>query len=503
MTTDFIVKSGLTVLSDYTWDMGRPLETNPTKVIADSRTDYVSGYAPALKVVFESVINNLIYGEKSQPLTSETRNPSGVYIWNFGDYYNNNSNIAVLDCRNTLVEHTYILPGKYTVTLTNIQSVEKLPPDFSNTPCFGKHNMGWFWDNLVCTNRNSTTWDEAMCFPPATAVNPKPKWWDQEGDCFQKHCRYWNWLDLSIVGKNPVFWFQTEPIGKLFKRWNYEVNETPCEDELKSTIESTEQIAVKTAIVEVIEIKPIASIYNSTTPLTGVSPYTYTLSPKFCKPGSFPIDRIEWNPGDGSSIKVVTRYGNPDDNYFTHTNTFFDDPRDPRNYDFTYTINRNSNTYSIFYPSLTCYSASTNTCDSCSVTVGPIQLEPQPQNIHLLKTKNSLDKEVYGLQINKNITVLTNLTGSNNSTSSNQVKYPTSPVRQTTTPKQLVYFGQTGEGFPPEYTPTCTYTPGEYTDYLFLELEESEIITSDTLALVADREENMDGFVEIDIFLYK
>jgi len=480
-TTNFQIVSGTSVPSNYFWDMGRPLETAVTETIADTFTDYISGFAPAVKVVFQSDVQGTI-----EPGVSAS------YIWNFGDYYNANNNEAVFECRDSLVEHTYILPGKYNVSLTNTQSKLAIPPATGNERCNGKYDIGWYWANTECERSRvgtATTWDETMCFPPATAINIRPKWWDDEGSCFQKYCKYWNWQNLAIIGKNPVFWFQTRPLFRFFKRWGFEANDAVCEDELKTILEVTEQTALKTAIVEVIEIKPTAVIYNISSPLTGVSPFAFTLSPKFCKTGSFPIDRIEWNAGDGSSIKTITRYSEPNSEYFIYNNTYFDDPQDPRNYDFIYTINRNRDMYPVFYPSLTCYSACTNSSDSCSIVIGPIELEPQSFDVEILKTKNTIEGEYYGVEINNNITLLTTLTSNKIAVTPTQ---PSTPIKQITKTKKLVYFGNTGEGFPPNYTPDCNYIPSEY-DYIYFEIEESQDSTPDILAIL----------LEQDLLLYK
>jgi hypothetical protein len=453
MTTDFYIISGSTVPESYSWDIGNPLETTPTYTVADSTTEYISGYAPGVKVIFKTNITDLVYAGFA--------NVSATYIWNFGDYYNSVNNVAVLPCQE-VIEHTYILPGKYNVSLTNIQSKENQPLEDEDDLCISRYKIGWYWDNLTCDSLRKTTWNETMCVPPATAVNRRPKWWSEEDTCFQKFCKVWNWRDLSLKGKNPVYWFQTYRYGDFYKRWDYEVNDYICDlgEIAKATIDTTEQTALKTFIVEVKELMPVAAIHNDTLPLTGYSPFTYKLSPKNTKTGSFPIDRIDWNPGDGTSIKTVTRYTTPDSKYFTYNNTYFSDPLDPRNYDFTYTLHRNADTYPVFYPSLTCYSASTNSFDSCSIVVGPILLEPQTQNIQLLKAKNTTKGDFYGIEINKNLTVLTTLTSTESSKAVTPTK-PSAPIKQIVENIPAIYFGNTGENYPPTFVPGCTYIPSE------------------------------------------
>jgi len=467
MTTDFQIVSGTTVPKNYIWDIGNPLETTPTNIVADSTTEYISGYAPGLKVVFKSDIKDLIYTKTANNSISST------YIWNFGDYYNSVNNTIALDCVDSVVEHTYILPGKYNVSLTNIQSKEDLPElPGDDIKCGGRHRIGWYWDNLSCVNLQATTWDETNCAPPASAVNKRPKRWDDEGKCFQRYCKNWTWRDLNCNGRNPVFWYETYEYGDYYKRWQFEANNIACNprDIPKITIDVTEQVALKPFIVEVLEVKPVAQIYTNTYPLTGYSPFIFSLSPKYTKTGSFPIDRIDWNPGDGSPIKTVTRYTKPDSNYFVYNNTYFSDPDDPRNYDFVYTLHRNTDVYPIFYPSLTCYSASTNSTDSCSIVVGPILLQPQNNNIELLKVKNTIKGDFYGIEVDKNITVLSTIT-ENEIVLPPTPTEPSAPIRFLINSAPVIYFGNTGDAYPPEYIPGCEYVPSE-PDLEFLATEE-------------------------------
>lgn len=480
MTTDFYIVSGTTVPKNYFWDIGNPLETTPTTVIADSTTQYISGYAPGLKVVFKSNIQDLIYSNAS--------NISSTYIWNFGDYYNSTNNNIVFNCKDSIVEHTFIMPGKYSVSLTNIQAKDNLPeePTAEDSVCLGRYNIGWYWNNLECGVARQTTWDETMLTPPVTAVNRRSKKWDEEGKCLQRYCKNWTWKDLNCNGRNPIFWYQTYEYGDYFKRWEYETNNIACDplDIPRATVDVTEQIALKPFIVEVIEVKPTAIISSKVYPLTGYSPYKITLSPAYTKTGSFPIDRIDWNPGDGSPIKTITRYTPPDSNYFIYNNTYFSDPQDPRNYDFVYIITRNANNYPIFYPSLTCYSASTNSSDSCSVVVGPILLQTQNEPIQLLKAKNTTKGDFYGIEIDKNLTILST---SNSEAASTPLipTVPTSPVKHIIDNAPIIYFGNTGDNYPPAYIPDCEYIPSA-PNLFYLATEEnglSAIFLEDTTLL--------------------
>lgn len=115
MNVNFRVLSASTVPSNYSWDKGTPL-ANELKTLAYTSTNYTSGYSPALKVYFQN--------------TSKLTNDYDIliYEWDFGDYYNTSLTLTQSsfksDCFSNnflLVNHTYIMPGKYNVKLTSKQ----------------------------------------------------------------------------------------------------------------------------------------------------------------------------------------------------------------------------------------------------------------------------------------------------------------------------------------------------------------------------------------------
>jgi len=289
MKSDFEILSAITVPSNYTWDAGIPLQYKTT-AIAYTNTQYASGYSPGLKVYFK---NKTILNSDYDSLT---------YEWNFGDYYNLNTNTLSLTSNDPItIVHLYTIPGKYNVS-------------------------------LKVTQTKQTT--------------------------------------------------------------------------ITTVFTSTH---IKTQAIEVKEIPPIAKIHSITKPTYGVSPLTVELSPEFCKLGSFPIDRIDFDFDDGSEIKTITRYSLiTSDPYITHTNTFTADPLDVRNYVLKHTFYRNKNTHTVFYPSLTCYSDNTDTSDSCCTTIGPLFLSATPVQINILKTRNSSKGNLYVMNVNDNLTFLTN-----------------------------------------------------------------------------------------------
>ena len=286
MDVNFEVLSGITVSNDYVWDLGTPLSNKKYKKIAYSTTNYISGYAPALKVKFKNT------SDPSVDYDNE------VYEWDFGDYYSTTLKQTLTS--KDYVEHLYTMPGVYNVSL-----------------------------NLNQTKQTTVT---------------------------------------KYLSGNKI----------------------------------------KYQIIELKEVPPVAKIHCVTHPIYGYSPLTIRFSPQHCLQGSFPIDRIDWDFNDGSDIKTITRYSLlTGDESVIHTNKFSQDPLDVRNYDVIHNFIRSKDDYPVFYPSLTCYAASTNTSDSCATTIGPLILSAQPQTINLIKARNTSSGNLYAFNINHNTVFFT------------------------------------------------------------------------------------------------
>lgn len=447
MQTDFYILCAVTVPENYTWDLGTPLVSFPTTRSSFTTIFYASGFAPALNVVFA---NNSVSDSDFNFID---------YVWDFGDYYNDDNNSVSLSCV-SLVQHTYVMPGKYTVSLRHVQSRgrEELDQTGNSLTCRGKYGFRWFWDetgqrNVItqALNPNATTWSETEC------LSSKAKWWDSETACLQKYCKAWSWYDLGTDRSNPVRWTETETDAVFQKKWTYEANDTVCNVSnatFLTTTETQEQNIIKQYIVEVKELPPVANMF-SVFGDTGVSPYTVQLSPKNCKPGSFPIDRIDWDFGDGSPIKTVTRYAPPSGQDIVNTGFFIGDPADVRNYDVVHTYVRDRKTYPVFYPSLTCYSSSTSTSDSCCITLGPITLPTTPTDLHLLKVRNTLKGNVYAFTENNNIALVTTTP-----IATSIVTQPTLPpvvIRNSKRTQQSFTGYLNFNEFPARYVPDCNF----------------------------------------------
>ena len=450
MQTDFFILCAQTVPENYTWDVaGSPLQFASNVQLPDTNQIGVTGYAPALNVVF---FNSSIYDPRFDLID---------FSWDFGDYYHTTNNNITLSC-DSLVQHTYIMPGTYSVTLkqTATRTIPPLPA--TDLKCRDKYGINWYWDKHTClvpetsaTNAGALKWDDVEC------TSDKSKWWDSEFKCLQKYCNRWSWYDLRLSGANPVKWTEAATNQIYQKKWMYEPNDTICtvlEAPFLNTTETIEQTVIKTLYITVKEIPPVASI-NRVTTTVGSSPLVVRLSPRNCISGSFPIDRIDWDFGDGSPIKTVSRYTLPLDPETINTEFFISDPEDVRNIDVIHTYYRSKDTYPVFYPSLTCYSANTNTFDSCCITVGPISFNNSPSDLHLLKTRNTDKGKVFTFSQNNNIAFTT----TSPIVSTFIPSYPTIPpliIRDSTGEVQS-YFGHPNNSneFPGVYTPQCIFPP--------------------------------------------
>jgi hypothetical protein len=131
----------------------------------------------------------------------------------------------------------------------------------------------------------------------------------------------------------------------------------------------------------------------------------------------------------------------------------------------------------VFYPSLTCYSACTNSHDSCCITIGPISLPVTPNELHLLKARNTLKGNIYTFAENNNIALTTT------------TQIVTSIIKQSTVPPTTIrdtrnqsqpYFGYENSNiYPRPYTPDCTgFAVLLPTDYITTEDDTPDQLTS-------------------------
>jgi hypothetical protein len=465
MNTAFSVVSGQTVPLNYSWDKGVPFGGKAgTSTYVTSFTNVITGYAPGLKVIFS---NNSSYDAGSDTTYQDS------YSWNFGDYYNIRSNSLTINCPMN-VEHTYIMPGIYVVNLnhTRTQTLQVIDPTL--TYCQGIYGFQWYWDNLKKGFATALTWDQLGCNTTLPAGQQRYiKHWASETGCFDRYCSLWDWYDLQSVsngGGNPYTWEDTSGTGKYPKKWYGQEGQvkaatctTDTDAKVNTVINTDHGTAVSNVIIQVFELPPKAglvcinnnNIYNT---VSGTSPFNVHLSPRSCIPGSFPIDRIDWDFGDGTGVVTVERYTPPNSTIFTNNNIFSDDPLDPRNFDALHAYVHNINNANVFYPSITAYASSTGTTDSVSVKIGPVLFRSTGSaDIKLLKARNTPNGVLYAFEVDGGIAF--NRFKSDATTNATHTNTPSNPLKDTTALAMPIYRGNNGVGYPPAYSPNCVYIP--------------------------------------------
>jgi len=351
MISKFNILSGSTLPNTFKWNGVYPaLSSNVSPVYQGYN---ISGNAPNLTIG----LSNL-----SIPDTL-TSNDQIFYIWDFGDYYNLSTNTYRTSSISEIVSHTYIMPGKYTVSLTiqeNILSTLSNVINISPDACFGKYCIIWNWGNLQSNTPNFLTWKDASSIGNYTAT----------------------YGDSKFVNNN-------------------------CNTRTSSYYKTlyTQSSIVNSIIVN--EILPIAKLNTVINPAIGTSPLTLQICPSASLCGSFPYDRIVWDYGDGSPIDIVTRFITPNSN-FVYTNAYPDDINDPRNYNAVHTYTKTVS--STFYPSITAYTMNTNQLSIANTVVGPISygsINTSP--LHIMKVRNSINGNMYGIQSGNNFSVINTL----------------------------------------------------------------------------------------------
>ena len=202
--------------------------------------------------------------------------------------------------------------------------------------------------------------------------------------------------DISHVYIMPGSYETTLTVVETYLRVD---PQTQILQQVKASPQTTEA-----TVCTVQEILPKANLYSVTQPTTGYAPFLVRLTARTTTPGSFPVDRILWDFGDGSERLLVSRYYNEPNNNLIFTNVLSSDSEDPRNYDVLHTYTRECDTYPVFYPSITAYSSSTNSIDTCSLTIGPVLLSTTDAQFHILKGRNTCYGNLYSAEIDKNIT---------------------------------------------------------------------------------------------------
>lgn len=299
-----------------------------------------------------------------------------------------------------------------------------------------------FWNNLggpcidLRTQRGTIYWqwqNLTNLYDVGSSRNKKIKWSDTStinpiDYCFGKYCLDWKWSERSSNEETKATWNILSKNEALEKQWIdskicYEPEVLPVDDTFqlyKQTwfqaanlcYEAPPKLLAKTEMpekeifVKILEILPIAYLSAGQAELAEdrISPLTVRLTPKFTRAGSFPIEKIVWDLGDGSPLLEQRRWAPTTDGPFIFSGALSADSQDPRNYDVIYTYSVTDNNTFSFYPSITAYSSNTHTYDCAATIVGPL-IPDQKALFKVIQTEFSEYGSVILGEIDNNIGV--------------------------------------------------------------------------------------------------
>jgi hypothetical protein len=392
-------------------------------------------------------------------------------IVNFGDYYNSETNsIQREGLRNETFCHVYIMPGTYTITYEVKEYIQQEIEPISTTElCLQKHCLDWSfktlaeikldtpitWKSTKTNEQYQKTWKYEPCetewasnkglYVQSTGKQPRlplswqwynflsqsPNpyneeltwlsanfqsneqltWAQSTGPCLGKssvQSTTWKWDRTGCQGgpfDTPITWDETSSVSPFNTTWDY--SKQNCEGTLFPLLSTGVATKTKTAIVRVLEIPPIAYLSIEDPPTDKSTPFKVRLTARHVIPGSFPIEKIVWDLGDGSPLLTQRRWSPTLEPPFEFNGSIINDYEDPRNYDVIYTYTRTITSSSCFYPSITAYASSTNTSDQAACLVGPITLPVTAgTNFKLLQNELTNDGKVFLGQIDNSVVSL-------------------------------------------------------------------------------------------------
>jgi hypothetical protein len=340
-----------TVPSNYCWDEGVPnfatlVDAQETTV--DGVTTYI-GYAPYM---FVSVASDIIPGFITLDNLSATR------IIDFGDYYNlssiktelgNDGNLAYDNVTNSYERvgfcHTYIMPGTYHVSIDSYSFLSK--PRIKIKDVNQVH---------VELNQPATEFTIIEYLPKLTSV-----------DIYDngKYIRTVNGVPLKIRSTGEIYGALTRDSNNFI----YTEEQSNITTVTKTDIFSNVQYKVQ-------EIAPTASVaLVNQLPSTLTFPVTAEFTAKYTKAGSFPIEKIAWDMGDGSPIKIQSRYSintDVESGFIENGSTDLFTITDPRFFNVKHVYKSNPEQQTTFNVSITAYAANTNLFSVDTLQYGPL-----------------------------------------------------------------------------------------------------------------------------------
>lgn len=338
-------------ISSYSWDLGVP-NTSLMNKVTKSNDTYVC-YAPHVNVAVQTTVGD--------------PNPNAIAYWrkaDFGDFYNSSSSSKITTAANKYkFTHNYVMPGVYKIALEQTEYAKYDSPCYEE-PCESelstkkiytetgvfkteRPHFAWIWYNFLEFDNYPRTLTHSSLEPNSELVR---------------------WEDCVFQGKNQTTWEEAQGPAIETTGRDGSWTKTKTASELDITI-------------EVKELPP--KVYLDIVKYSQQSPDSHTvrLSPRLTRCGSFPIEKIIWDLGNGTPSFEVYKDHAPKrgDIETVFSNVFEEDAKDPRNFDIIYTYTRNKQESSCFYPSITAISSSTGTSDCASVVVGPISFKKAPK----------------------------------------------------------------------------------------------------------------------------
>tara|TARA_R110000868_G_scaffold250424_4_gene507010 strand:+ start:4543 stop:5991 length:1449 start_codon:yes stop_codon:yes gene_type:complete len=283
-----------------------------------------------------------------------------------------------------------------------------------------EYPLSWQWYNFLCnggTNEKNkpVTWSESG-FQNTNELS----WSSTSGPCLNINNTttagiiwVWDQISCNLVANplaNNITWDETNCDAPINQTWNNASQQCKQTTTTISISSSTIQ-TIKKALFRVLEIPPTAYLQATDQPVNPedrFSPLTVRLTPRYVKCGSFPIEKIVWDLGDGSPLLTQRRWANNIEEPFSYNNVFNLDYVDPRNYDVIHTYRKTSTSQFMFYPSITAYSSSTGKTDCASFTIGPLRLSNAnsvAMNINLLQSELTLSGSVILADVDNSVAV--------------------------------------------------------------------------------------------------
>jgi hypothetical protein len=428
-----------TVLPDYSWDYGTPLVeyntflTNTQNFIAPSNNDlgreYV-GYAPFFSVTLSSAAgsvalssaamrrdidfgdyynqetNNAFTASLSNVLFCHNYVMPGLYTIRFKQMewvYIQTATSGIYDCLdryciNWTWAQANCLIGGFPITWQSTLTGEEYEKIWRFEGCDAdwasraglyiqpveqreRFPLSWQWYNFFCQSINNPK-NTPVTWAQATFQGPEELTWSgTSGPCLEisTNNTIWRWDNIKCDTQSnplvdPITWDETKCSEPGSKTWSQVA--LACE-EIAPTLSAGVREVIKEATIRVLEIPPKVYLHavDLPDPEELRSPLTVRLTPRYIKCGSFPIEKIVWDLGDGSPLITQRRWANISEKPFAYNSVFNLDYEDPRNFDIIHTYNKDLQTVYAFYPSITAYASSTGTTDCAATVIGPIQVD--------------------------------------------------------------------------------------------------------------------------------